>query len=135
MLINYSKEVIRSNPDDIIGFSKKYFEALLKDQGYFEKQKQSLVKLDKVSGKADLQSDYKTMTLIGDESFSKVRNCIHKKSGVHKVVRLIRKADLHKVGLFEKEIETLKTLEHPNVNKIHESYEDNTFFYLTSDFL
>jgi hypothetical protein len=31
MLVNYSKEVIRKNPEDIIKFSKLYFEALLKE--------------------------------------------------------------------------------------------------------
>ena len=31
MLINYSKEVIRKNPQDIIKFSKAYFETLLKE--------------------------------------------------------------------------------------------------------
>ena len=30
ILKNYSKEVIRNNPEDIISFSRKYFEDLLK---------------------------------------------------------------------------------------------------------
>lgn len=36
ILKDYSKEVIRQNPDDIIKFSRLYFEQILKDQGYFE---------------------------------------------------------------------------------------------------
>jgi len=30
----YSKEVIRQAPDNVITFSRKYFEAVLKSQGY-----------------------------------------------------------------------------------------------------
>lgn len=33
ILKNYSKAVIRSNPPDIIEFSRKYFEQLLEQQG------------------------------------------------------------------------------------------------------
>ena len=33
ILKNYSKEVIRSNPDDIIKFSREYFEGLLAKRG------------------------------------------------------------------------------------------------------
>jgi hypothetical protein len=32
ILKNYSKEVIRSNPEDIIKFSREYFEGLLKNR-------------------------------------------------------------------------------------------------------
>lgn len=32
ILKNYSKEVIRSNPEDIVAFSAKYFERLQEDQ-------------------------------------------------------------------------------------------------------
>jgi hypothetical protein len=31
MLVNYSKEVIRKSPEDIIKFSRMYFETLLKE--------------------------------------------------------------------------------------------------------
>ncbi len=42
VLKNFSKEVIRSNPDDIVKFSREYFEDILKKQGYdFEKEKQA----------------------------------------------------------------------------------------------
>lgn len=37
ILKNYAKEVIRNNPDDIIKFSRMYFEQLLKEDGYFDK--------------------------------------------------------------------------------------------------
>lgn len=37
ILKGYSKEVIRHSPEDIIKFSRLYFEELLKAEGYFNK--------------------------------------------------------------------------------------------------
>lgn len=34
ILKDFSKEVIRSNPEDVVKFSREYFENALKDQGY-----------------------------------------------------------------------------------------------------
>ena len=75
------------------------------------------------------------MTLIGDESFSKVRNAIEKKTSAQRVVRIIPKADLLKVTQFDKKFVSLKQLDHVNLNKIIEVYDDNHFFYLASDFI
>ena len=33
---NYTKEVIRNGPDNIVTFSRMYFEELLKERGYFD---------------------------------------------------------------------------------------------------
>ena len=37
ILKDYSKEVIRNSPDNIVTFSKEYFENVLRSQGYFDK--------------------------------------------------------------------------------------------------
>jgi len=36
ILKNFTKEVIRKNPDNLVGFSKQYFQAMLEDRGYFQ---------------------------------------------------------------------------------------------------
>ena len=36
ILKNFTKEVVRNNPDNIISFAKSYFEELLRQRGYFE---------------------------------------------------------------------------------------------------
>ena len=33
---NYTKEVIRNGPDNVIQFSRLYFEELLRERGYFD---------------------------------------------------------------------------------------------------
>ncbi len=41
ILKNYSKEVIRSNPEDIVKFSREYFESLLKNRDDTDPSKSS----------------------------------------------------------------------------------------------
>ena len=42
LLKNYSKEVIKANPDDLITFSREYFEKILKERGFdFNKKEYS----------------------------------------------------------------------------------------------
>lgn len=36
ILLEYSKEMIRSNPSDMVKFSRIYFETLLKETGFFD---------------------------------------------------------------------------------------------------
>ena len=36
MLLDYAKEIIRENPSDMVKYSVKYFENLLKESGYFD---------------------------------------------------------------------------------------------------
>jgi hypothetical protein len=36
ILLEYSKEMIRSNPSDMVKFSRVYFEGLLKESGFFD---------------------------------------------------------------------------------------------------
>lgn len=39
ILKDYSKEVIRMGPENIVKFSREYFESILRSQGYFEEKK------------------------------------------------------------------------------------------------
>jgi len=50
ILKNYSKSVIRANPDDIVDFSRKYFEGLLEERK--KTLKESDQKLDTVAKKS-----------------------------------------------------------------------------------
>ncbi len=36
ILLEYSKEVIKTSPPDLVAFSKAYFEQKLKDTGFYE---------------------------------------------------------------------------------------------------
>jgi hypothetical protein len=40
ILKGYAKEVIRNGPDNLISFSREYFENILKAQGYFKSEEE-----------------------------------------------------------------------------------------------
>lgn len=72
---NYSKEVIRKNPEDIIKFSREYFEQLLRDEGYFDDHLDKLQVTSKshLFRKGQKITDYYTIgELYGDVNYSKV---------------------------------------------------------------
>lgn len=75
ILKNYSKEVIRRNPEDIIKFSREYFESLLKEDGYFDDNLNKLQVTSKshLFRKGEKITDHYTIgELYGDVNYSKV---------------------------------------------------------------
>jgi calcium-dependent protein kinase len=63
-----------------------------------------------------------------------VRKCIHKKTKDIRVVKIISKSGLHREEIESrsvfKEVEILKTVDHPNLPRIFEFFEDETSFYI-----
>jgi len=41
----------------------------------------------------------------------------------------------HTINIFRKEIETLKMAQHPNIVKLLDVFEDETYFYLVIEYL
>ena len=67
-----------------------------------------------------------------------VRKCIHKKSKDERVVKIIAKSRLLKEEIETravfKEVEILKTVDHPNLPRIYEFFEDSDNFYIILEF-
>lgn len=42
ILKDFTKEVVRKSPDNAVSFAKEYFEALLRDRGYFDDHQDKL---------------------------------------------------------------------------------------------
>jgi calcium-dependent protein kinase len=75
---------------------------------------------------------------IGSGAFAEVWLCDHKRSGETRAVKI-----LHKSGISEEEVrirsvflevEILKTLDHPNVLKVFEYFEDDQDYYIVMEF-
>lgn len=90
----------------------------------------------------NLESFYSIYTLhekpIGSGAFAEVWLCDHKRSGETRAVKI-----LHKSGIAEEdirirsvfmEVEILKTLDHPNVLKVFEYFEDNEDYYIVMEY-
>jgi hypothetical protein len=63
---------------------------------------------DKNAKKVELQEDYKTQAVIGSEVNGKVRNVVNKKTGEHKVVRIVKKQNVVNVEEFDKKFNKFK---------------------------
>jgi hypothetical protein len=93
ILKDYTKEVIRNGPENIMQFSRAYFEEILKKQGYFEggdkKPKQQPVEASekqfvwRESG-VKVTDHYKIMDNISETK--KLRVKVHKKTGVERAI-------------------------------------------------
>ena len=92
ILKDYSKEVIRSGPENIIQFSRQYFEDILKKQGYFEPEDKKPKQVIEASEKqfvwrehgAKVTDHYKIMDNISESK--KLRVAVHKKTGLERAV-------------------------------------------------
>jgi len=61
-----------------------------------------------------------------------VRLCRNRETGDERAAKIINKSrmTLKQTKMFQNEIEALRKLDHPNIIKLFEIYEDETNFYL-----
>ena len=79
--------------------------------------------------------DYKIIKEIGSGSFGKVYKVQHLKF-IERVfaMKMIRKRSSDDVALIEREINSLKRLDHPNIMKVLEFYQDDNSYYLILEY-
>lgn len=83
-----------------------------------------------------IRDEYKIwMDQIGKGAFGEVRKALHLESGVYRAIKIIykeqtRPEDQKKIL---NEIEVLKRLDHPNIVKIYEYFEDGKFIYIVME--
>lgn len=78
---------------------------------------------------------YQIGQLLGQGAFGEVRKCINRKSRVIRAVKLIKKESMNKEEeqSFKYEISILKRLDHPNILKLYEIFEDEKRYYLVTE--
>jgi len=87
--------------------------------------------------KSKITSDYEFIKEIGSGAFSKVYKARHKLSKTLRCVKKLSKKDLtedEKMKLVE-EVSILKTLDHPNILKVLEFYQNDKYFFIVTEFL
>jgi calcium-dependent protein kinase len=72
---------------------------------------------------------------LGEGGQGEVRECKHRKSGEKRAVKMMVKdyMDDNDRDLLKSEISALKSLDHPNIIKIYECFEDNTNYYIVTE--
>ena len=68
-------------------------------------------------------------------AYGEVRKAIHKITGMLRAVKIIAKLQTNKNELdrITNEVTILQKLDHPNIIKIFEFYEDDRFFYIVTE--
>jgi calcium-dependent protein kinase len=87
----------------------------------------------KTEGK--LRDFYRIGKVLGEGAFGEVRLCVHRDSGAQRAVKVLRKShmdDDEKRMLFN-EINILKDIDHPNIVKMYEFFEDEKRYYIVTE--
>ncbi|OMJ89974.1 hypothetical protein SteCoe_7762 [Stentor coeruleus] len=82
--------------------------------------------------------EYHNGNKIGTGGFAEVRRCTHKLTGMMRAVKIYYKnlfpQEYLNSGGLQQEIEIFKRLDHPNLVKVYEYFEDDKCFYITMEF-
>jgi calcium-dependent protein kinase len=67
---------------------------------------------------------------LGEGSYGSVSKCNNKSTGVTRAVKSISKTQMKNIERFKQEIAIMKIMDHPNICKLYESFEDHRNIYL-----
>lgn len=137
LLLDYSKEVIRANPANLVLFSKNYFKQRLLDAGTFDQPSALEVKVsDLLFRKGQkFHQHYQLGPVIGDPTVSMARVATQTKTGKQVAVKLYDKSTIPDFASYlQKAEEMQRKLDHPHLMKYEEIYEDKDYVYFVMDY-
>mmetsp|Transcript_106484 Transcript_106484/g.168138 ORF Transcript_106484/g.168138 Transcript_106484/m.168138 type:complete len:513 (-) Transcript_106484:85-1623(-) len=70
---------------------------------------------------------------LGEGSYGAVSKCTNKATGVTRAVKSISKTQMKNLERFKQEIAIMKIMDHPNIIKLYESFEDHRNIYLVME--
>lgn len=82
-----------------------------------------------------LRDVYKIGSVLGEGAFGEVRLCTHRETKEKRAVKVLKKENMDKQEQMTlmNEINTLRGLDHPNIVKIYEYFEDEKRFYIVTE--
>ena len=87
--------------------------------------------------KGKITNDYDVQNTIGKGGYGEVKKVIHKLTGEVRAMKIIKKESCDETYLksLQNEINILRQLDHPNVIKLFEIYQDTSNIYMVTEFL
>jgi len=87
--------------------------------------------------KGKIKQKYRILETLGKGSYGEVKKIQYRATGEYRAMKIIRKEDVGQqyVDSLLNEIDILKKLDHPNIVKIYEFYQDKLSFYLITEFI
>jgi serine/threonine protein kinase len=84
-----------------------------------------------------IKADYKIESIIGQGAFATVRKAKHRKTKERVAVKILSKRKMSKEEMagMENEISILESIDHPNVVKLIDTYEDSSHFCLIMELM
>lgn len=81
-------------------------------------------------------ADYKMGKVLGEGAYGRVCLISHKKTEIIRAMKMIKKSSMKKEAKMEllTEVSILKMLDHPNIVKLTEIYEDERYYYLIQEY-
>ena len=93
--------------------------------------------LFKTQNTQPIKEIYKITRKIGSGAYGEVRKCYLRETGELRAVKIIKKKALEKSERerLRNEADVLKQMDHPNIIKLYEIFEDKKYYYIITEFL
>jgi calcium-dependent protein kinase len=74
------------------------------------------------------------LNCVGQGGFGKVYKALYKETDQFRAIKVMKKSQANTVKSFQIEVSIFKKLDHPNIIKLYEMWEDKSYYFLVMDF-
>ncbi|CAK8996775.1 Calcium-dependent protein kinase 2 (PfCDPK2) [Durusdinium trenchii] len=89
--------------------------------------------LDEEEQQRRVTDDYKLAGKLGEGSYGKVRRATNRLTGEVVAVKSVLKKNMRRLQTLKREISIMKQVDHPNIIKLMDVYEDEAFLYIVME--
>mmetsp|Transcript_66756 Transcript_66756/g.148234 ORF Transcript_66756/g.148234 Transcript_66756/m.148234 type:complete len:527 (+) Transcript_66756:50-1630(+) len=70
---------------------------------------------------------------LGEGTYGSVSSAVHKTTGVVRAIKTMSKGQVKNMNRFQQEVDIMKVMDHPNIIKLYETFEDRRHLYLVME--